>query len=202
MGSSHLACVGMQTSLFEHFDNQQSDELDRDLNVLTLFEDLDTGKRAKQIYDYLAEHLGSDFRLNHQVWNLNVLASPILRELAAKDASESDILIISLHGQRELSPEAKSWLELWIGQRSAPIGLVALFDPDRRNSRTALDTRRYLESIAQTGRMDFFSEPKETENGLEEPEGTQRFNFHSGFSGQFGANDIHGESIPRWGIND
>jgi hypothetical protein len=192
----------MQTSLFEHFENQHSDETDQALNVLTLFEDLDTGRRAKQIYDYLEKHLGSDFKLNHQVWNLNVLAAPMLRELAAKDASESDILIISLHGQRELSAEARSWLELWVGQRSAPIGLVALFDPEQRNSETAIETRRYLEAIAQTGRMDFFTEPKDAESGSEEPEGTRRFDFRRGLFGQFGASDIHGESNPRWGIND
>jgi len=191
----------MQTSFFEHFENQQNDETDRTLNVLTLFEDLDTGRRAKQIYDYLEKHLASDFKLNHQVWNLNVLAAPMLRELAAKDASESDILVISLHGQRELSAEAKSWLELWVGQRSAPIGLVALFDPEQRNSETALETRRYLESVATTGRMDFFSEPK-AERGSEELEGARRFDFQSGFSGKFGTTDSHGESIPRWGIND
>ena len=194
----------MQTSLFEHFGNQHSDETDRTLNVLTLFEDLETGKRAKQIYDYLADHLGSGFTLNHQVWNLNVLAAPILRELAAKDASESDILVISLHGKRALSSEARSWLELWVGQRSAPIGLVALFDPDQRSCETALDTRRYLESIARTGRMDFFSEPHEgeRESGSDGPEGTQRFDFKGGFGGPFLAGEIRGQSIPRWGIND
>src|SRR5258706_3363135 len=153
----------MQTSLFERFENQEYDEADRALNVLSLFEDLETGRRAKQIYDYLADHLGIDFKLNHQVWNLNVLASPILRELAAKDASESDILVISLHGQRELSSEARSWLELWVGQRSAPIGLVALFDPDQRNCETTLDTRRYLETIARSGQMDSFSERHEAD---------------------------------------
>jgi len=75
----------MQTTLFEHFKEGKEPEITRTLNIITLFEDVAAGKRGKQVYDYLASHLGDEFEFNHQVWKLDVLATPSLRELAAKE---------------------------------------------------------------------------------------------------------------------
>src|SRR5262245_38967498 len=120
----------MQTTLFEHSRDGHETQASRTLNIVTFFEDLTSGKRGKQVYDYLASHLGSEFEFNHQVWKLDVLSTPSLRELAARDANDADIVIVSARGDRELAPEAKSWLDVWVGQHGTPIALVALFDPE------------------------------------------------------------------------
>src|SRR5437764_6116176 len=127
----------MQTTLFEQFKNGQDPEITRTLNIVTFFEDVATGKRGKQVSDYLGAHLGSEFEFNHQVWKLDVLSTPSLRELAAKDAAEADIIIVSVRGDRPLAPEVKSWLDVWVAQHGTPIALVALFDPEFKNSETA-----------------------------------------------------------------
>src|SRR5882762_7632709 len=121
----------MQTTTF-HLTDGENPASNRNLNILILFEDLPTGKRGKQVYDYLSSHLSADFQFNHKLWKLSVLATPMVRELAAKDAAEADILIFSVHGDGELSPEVKSWLDISIGQRGTPIALVALFDPESK----------------------------------------------------------------------
>src|SRR5881296_1826181 len=139
----------MQTTLFEQTPNGQNPELTRTLNIITFFEDVATGKRGKQVYDYLASHLGEEFEFNHQVWKLDVLATPSLRELAAKDTADADIVIVSARGDRDLAPEVKSWLDVWVGQRGTPIALVALFDPEFKQSDTAYEIRHYLEEIAR-----------------------------------------------------
>src|SRR5438874_10084519 len=144
----------MQTTLFEHFKDGHDPEITRTLNIITLFEDVTTGKRGKQVYDYLESHLGGDFEFNHQVWKLDVLSTPSLRELAAKDVAAADILIMSVRGDRQLLPEVKSWLDVWVGQRGSPIALVALFDPNFKHSESAIEIKTYLEEVSRSGQMD------------------------------------------------
>jgi hypothetical protein len=194
----------MQTTLFEQFKDGHEPEITRTLTIVTLFEDVATGKRGKQVFDYLGSHLGSDFEFNHQVWKLDVLATPSLRELAAKDVAEADILIISVRGDRHLAPEVKSFLDLWVGQRGTPIALVALFDPDQKHSETALTTRHYLEQMARLGQMDFFSEPeKEFVRQPVELAQERRFDFDNAFEEGILTQEVtHEKVFPRWGIND
>jgi hypothetical protein len=192
----------MQTTLFEHFKDGHDPEITRTLNIITLFEDVTTGKRGKQVYDYLENHLGEDFEFNHQVWKLDVLSTPSLRELAAKDVAGADILIISVRGDRSFLPEVKSWLDVWVGERGSPVALVALFDPKFKNSECAREIKQYLEEVSSSGQMDFFCEPateKEEESSVELPP-QRRFDF-----GHFEESLLSDEShsgVPRWGIND
>ena len=194
----------MQTTLFEHFKDGQEPEITRTLNIITLFEDVAAGKRGKQVYDYLANHLGDEFEFNHQVWKLDVLGTSSLRELAARDVAEADILIVSVRGDRELAPEVKSWLDKCVGQRAMPIALVGLFDPEHKHDEKARDIRTYLEGIAQTGQMDFFSEPEQELRRAPLDLGAQRrFDFQNAFQEPILSEDIaHDRPCLRWGIND
>ena len=194
----------MQTTLFEQFTDGQNPEITRTLNIITFFEDVTTGKRGKQVYDYLAGHLGGEFEFNHQVWKLDVLSTPSLRELAAKDASEADIVIVSTRGDRELAPEVKSWLDVWIGQHGTPIALVALFDPEHKNSETAQTIRHYLEEISKTGQMDFFSESEpQLGKAIIDLGAQRRFDFDNAFQESILTEETSNDPVfPRWGIND
>ena len=191
----------MQTTLFEHFKDGHDPEITRTLNIITLFEDVATGKRGKQVYDYLESHLGEDFEFNHQIWKLDVLGTPSLRELAAKDVASADILIISVRGDRQLLPEVKSWLDVWVGERGSPIALVALFDDKFKQSAAAIEIRNYLEEVSRSGRMDFFCEPNE-QKVPEAIEFTPQRRFEFGAFDQSLLIDEPHSSIPRWGIND
>jgi hypothetical protein len=191
----------MQTTTF-HLTDGENPASNRNLNILTLFEDLPTGKRGKQVYDYLSNHLSADFQFNHKLWKLSVLATPMVRELAAKDAAEADILIFSVHGDGELAPEVISWLDVWIGQRGTPIALVALFDPENKHSEAATATRQYLQEMARFGQMDFFTEPEEEVAEAAEISPQQRFHFEDGVGGDSSVEIAEGRVAPRWGIND
>jgi len=194
----------MQTTLFEQFKEGQEPEITRTLNIITLFEDVAAGKRGKQVYDYLATHLGNEFEFNHQVWKLDVLGTSSLRELAAKDVAEADILIVSVRGDRELAPEVKSWLDQCVEQRAMPIALVGLFDPEYKHQQTAHVVREYLETIARTGQMDFFSEPEPESGRAPIDLGPQRrFDFENAFEEPILSEDITQDRVcSRWGIND
>jgi hypothetical protein len=127
-------------------------------NVVMAYEDFDTGKHAKRTYDFLAEHLGGDCQLSHQMWKFEVLRLPKLREMAAKDAATADIILVSSHGGSDLPPEVKSWLELWLREPGNPLALVALFDCSREHTGSI---RAYLASIARRARIAFFAQPDE-----------------------------------------
>ena len=190
----------MQTTLFEHFKDGHDPEITRTLNIITLFEDVATGKRGKQVYDYLEGHLGGDFEFNHQIWKLDVLGTPSLRELAAKDVAEADILIVSVRGDRHLLPEVKSWLDVWVGQRGSPIALVALFDANYKHTECALEIKHYLEEVSQSGQMDFFCEPTDEKEDAAELTPQRRFDFEP-FEQSLLADESR-SNFHRWGIND
>jgi len=144
-----------------HLMSLESPEVDANptLNVVIAYEDLETGKRAKKIYDFLVENLGHDCQFTNQMWKFEVLGIPKLGEMAAQDAMMADIVIISCHGA-ELPSDFKDWVELWAAEPNHPIALVALFDYDNQHPQVA-EARSYLADVARRGQMEFFAQPDE-----------------------------------------
>src|SRR5947208_8848722 len=120
------------------------------LNVVIAYEDFETGKHAKGIYDFLLDQLGSEFNFLNQMWKFEVLSIPKLQEMAAKDVVMADIIILSSRGG-ELSVDVKSWIESWITLDGNLMAMVALFtnrsgDPQETNA-----AREYLAAVAKRG---------------------------------------------------
>src|SRR5262245_65262142 len=88
-------------------------EGDLTFNVVIAYEDFETGKNAKKTYDFLVEHLGHECVFSNQMWKFDVLTLPKLKEMAISDAREADIIIISAHGNNDLPPQVKAWIEGW-----------------------------------------------------------------------------------------
>jgi hypothetical protein len=173
------------------------------INVVIAYEDFDTGKHAKATYDFLVEHLGQDCQFTNQMWKFDVLSIPKLREIAAKDAVQADIVIISCHGT-ELPVEVKAWIELWLSEDTHPIALVALFDRSDDAGVCTKAVRAYLAGVALRGHMEFFAQPDEWpgKKGAEES-----FVFRRNLSAEKTLSSLAGvmereSSFPRWGINE
>lgn len=174
-------------------------------NVVIAYEDFETGKQAKKTYDFLAENLGRDCQLNHQMWKFDVLALPKLREMAAKDAATADIIIISCRGGSELPNSVKNWIELWLAEKRAAIALVALFDRPHDHLFQSREVRDYLSGVALRGGLEFFAQP---EDGAGKSEGTAPVAFDDGLKRDDRAlSTLAGavqkdNSFPRWGISE
>jgi len=125
------------------------------LNVVIAYEDLETGKRAIKTYDYMVEQLGEQCLFANQMWKFDVLAVPKLREIAAKDAASAEIIIVSAHEGKQLPPEVKSWVELWLSYETQATALVGLFGTESVND----PMRRYLADVAQRAKIEFFCQP-------------------------------------------
>lgn len=171
-------------------------------NVVIAYEDLETGKIAKTTYDFLVENLGRDCRFINQMWKFDVLSIPKLREMAARDATQADIIIISSHGS-DLPAEVRTWIELFLAEPNHAIALVALFDsPD---AEATFQARSYLARVAERGEMEFFAQPDEwpghhrAEKALDSP--VQNPFARRTITTLTDA--VHQDrSFPRWGINE
>jgi hypothetical protein len=112
-----------------HFSFTASElEANPSFNVMIAYEDFESGKHAKRTYDVLAENVGRDYNCSSQMWKLEVVTVPVLREMAARDAAAAEIVLVSVRGTRDLLPELKSWLSLWLAAPGRTIALVALVD--------------------------------------------------------------------------
>ena len=131
-------------------------DLSPTFNVVTAYEDFETGKHAKKTYDYLVENLGLDVGFSNQMWKFDVLSIPKLREIAARDAVAADVILVSSHGGSDLPPQVRAWIDSWVSQKSNAIALVALFDRDVEES---APVRSYLAEIARQAQLGFFAQP-------------------------------------------
>ena len=155
----------MQHTLSEPSLNAANQETNSQFNVVIVYEDFETGKHAKKTYDVLVEHLGHECELNHQMWKFEVLRLPKLKEIAARDAAQADIILIASHGGSDLPAEVKDWLDLWLRDSGEPLALVALFDRPREHT---LAIRSYLAKIARKARVAFFAQPDDWPQHSEE----------------------------------
>ena len=173
-------------------------------NVLIAYEDFETGKHAKRTYDYLANNLGRECQLTNQMWKFDAFSIPKLREIAVRDATLADIIIISSHG--DILPEyVENWVDSWLMQGSEALALVALFDrPESQFDAASL--KSYLADVARRAGLEFFAQPDEWPDSERDEAPSflvQRGPPASGrtLSTLAGVNPRN-TPIPRWGINE
>jgi hypothetical protein len=122
--------------------------------LLAAFEDSTTGTRVREFCQGLSRELGSDCRIIEHVWLFNTLRLRELQEIAAEEASASDLVIISTHQDGSLPDDVKSWIDLWLQQSARPPAiLLALFDSDYSGGSSAVQV--YLQNVARQGGMEF-----------------------------------------------
>jgi len=182
--------------------NASDREATPSFNVLIAYEDFETGKHAKETYDFLVENVGHDCHFTNQMWKFDVLPLPRLQAIALEDAAHADIIIVSSKA-RELPAHVTSWIEAWLAQAQHPLALVALFqttpaEPDGINR-----ARQYLAEVARRGNMEFFAQPDLTSQEVAGPAqipGASRL-VDQTLSGLAGA--VRKQSaFPRWTLNE
>ena len=83
-----------------------------------------------------------------------------LRAIAADDASNAGLVIISVHHGSGLPEEARTWLENWLPRkRKQPVVLLALFDPLYRGDSSSM--KAYLQTAADKAKVPFLAQSEE-----------------------------------------
>ena len=195
----------MQQAHYPHSLSAADFEPNPVFNVLLAYEDFETGKNAKHTFDFLSEHLGHECHFTNQMWKFDVLGIPKLREMAAMDASTADIIVISCHGGFELPLEVKSWIELWLAEKTNAIALVALIDSAFSQAFESHATRDYLADVAKRAGIEFFSQTEGLQRSTtltqQAPSTAEMQMDARTFAALAGAVQRE-ESFPRWGINE
>jgi len=126
------------------------------LGVVVVYEDFDAGRQARQTCDRLVQTLGPETLCTTRMWKSDVLRIPRLREIAARDASMAEIVMVASHGG--LLPEhLRLWAELWLAFDHRSEVLVVLFDCSREHAKGVLTS---LEDMAARAGLDFFAQPE------------------------------------------
>ena len=125
--------------------------------VVTMYEDFETGTRAKKGLDYVAEELGNDLEFRHSMWRLDVLQEPKLNVMAAPAVAEADLLIISLRDDRQLPAKVLAIINERLAQTANhECALVALFESTPSVIRSSVYA--CLANLARQHRLDFFEQ--------------------------------------------
>ena len=172
-------------------------------NVLIAYEDFETGKHAKETYDFLAENLGRECQLTNQMWKFDVLSIPKLREIAVRDATMADIILISSHGD-PFPDYVHKWMESWLMEGTHALALVALCDRPEAQKSPVPSVRQYLAEVAKRGHMEFFAQPDAwpMPNRRNLPLFVHRDSVLAERTLSTLTGAVHRDVTPRWGINE
>jgi hypothetical protein len=97
------------------------------------YEDEPTAERAKRSVHRVLSQTKLNTQLQFHLWQLDELGDAEQRERAMQEAAEADVLLVSLHSENRLTPEADATLKQWVGlERSKPCALVISLDPDAK----------------------------------------------------------------------
>ena len=127
------------------------------LEVVIVYEDVGCAKRAEETLEQVLHNAGGQIDARKTMWRLDVLRSAPLCRMAGQDARRADMIIISAHGDSEVLPEMRSWLNNW-GKSKAPCALVALIDHDPESFVAPEVLLNFLENVAREKGVDFFSQ--------------------------------------------
>jgi len=170
-------------------------------DLVIAYEDLATRNRAMRLHDHLDRQLGGDFDFHCAWWKFEHLREPTLREQAVDDAMSANMIVISIHGDCELFPAARAWIDDWSHRLDHnKCALVTLFaEPHPKKKSSPLFTR--LQQVARQARMDFFTNIGEAAQAAELT--VERIAQRaSAFTPTL--EDILEHKIPvrRWGLNE
>lgn len=142
------------------------------LDVLIVYDDVRSGKRAKELCDRLEQQLAPDCTLNLSIWSLSALESlPTLERAAAKEAEHAALLIVAVNGDKTLTRTAKRCLD-WCarGIRAAGGALMAQLHGILTMNEELCPAYGCLKTIARHAGLRFFSEVvKLPDNELDSP---------------------------------
>jgi hypothetical protein len=128
-------------------------------NVVIVYEDFLTGTRAMAIYESLVRAFSNHYDFSNSAWKFEILRQVSLKKIAAFDAVEADLILISARADSELPREVKAWIHLWLAQTDQVNGALVLLlaDADEIDGRIS-PAYTYLQKVAHQSKLDFFSQ--------------------------------------------
>jgi hypothetical protein len=131
-------------------------EVDSCLRAFVVYEDVATGKLAKETCDVLAEELGADSRIEIEMFSFKSLYMRRIQHFASAAATNSNLVVFSCY-DRDLPFEVRQWTESCLKCPAGPTALVALLAGAPCQIGPSPTVEKYLAALAQRHGMQFFS---------------------------------------------
>jgi hypothetical protein len=126
-------------------------------DLVVAYEDTQTRNRALHLYDHLAQQLLDDYDFQCSWWRFDLLSDPTLYQKSTDMSADANMVILSLHARKELTPLQKTWLDSWLprrdGRKSALVSIIAGTEEAVQESEPMVVS---LRRAARLARMDFF----------------------------------------------
>jgi len=146
-----------------------NEEQSQTLDIMIAYDDLGAGQRAKEFCDRLSRHLGPGLKLKLSVWKISLFRFPEISRAATIAAESAVAIIFAANGHKDLSPQAKAWIEMFTGKErpNRNCALVALLHDISHLVIDLAPAGISLSRLARKAGMAFFADvlvPKEESN--------------------------------------
>lgn len=132
---------------------------DAPLGMVVVYQDFPARIRIQHVYWMLTRELSSEFNFDCSWYAFQDLEHPRAASSARAAAANADLILFSVDLDTKLPPAVKSWIESWIGTKSAQdAALAALFNNEKRRNKRTVPIWSYLHRIAQRAGMSFLPE--------------------------------------------
>jgi hypothetical protein len=136
-----------------------------DVRVLVVYDNVEAGKKGKELCDRVQRFLGKEYRLNLRLWNMIALQTASSAQAATETVEWPAVLIVVVNGDKPLPHFFKDWVRQNTRKPPFAIGalVVQLNGIDRAKQESAhayLD----LKQIAREAGIAFLSEGAEIAN--------------------------------------
>lgn len=128
------------------------------VRVAIIYEDRETGLRAKSFADRLVAAHACPRRSTDSLWRCELLEFPSIADEAARDAAGCEFIIVSLRGDDAIPFATRNWLGAALAEAdSRGAVLVALFCPIRSDWRAVEGARHFFRALCAEKVVPFFS---------------------------------------------
>jgi hypothetical protein len=134
-------------------DNQTARATERPVKIRVVFDDDNSARSAEVVI----KHVTADLECDTRSFDFDDLDSPGPGLAAARNASDTDILVVSVSDDGALPRHVKAWLDLYLGlrDRAREAALVVLIGQPAETADSNSSLEEYLETVAAIGGMTF-----------------------------------------------
>ena len=131
--------------------------LNDDIHVFIGYEDYHTGQRAKEALGRSLDLGPSRPRVHTSMWKFDLLQIASLRQYAALEARNADLIWISIHSENELPDAVKNWINQWLGQRRDRECALLISIDGHDEAEQPIPALDHLRRVARDANLDLFA---------------------------------------------
>ncbi len=119
------------------------------IKVLVAYEDFRIGQWTKRLFDRLQCRMEPGRFLSVLLWKFDVLRFSQLRDIAADDADEAQLIVFAVHKNAGVPPFVKAWIRQWLPRKNNhPCATLVLVQEPNDSGATGDKLESYLQEAA------------------------------------------------------